>query len=303
MIKKMILGAALALATMAGTAAMAQETPTLKFCSGTKGGVYDFTAEVLKQQLAGTVNVVNVNTEGSGDNLKKIASGDCDASMAQSDALYLYGKENPNALDLIVLESNLYTEYFHLICNRKSGVTQFSDLNKSTVVYSGGKDSGHAITLRGLIAADVENGGADYKEVPIDNGGGAAALIKLNGGKGACLAYTGAPGGKFVTGEASKFAETLVLVPVEDKDFNDAEYTDSNGVKQSVWTNVVMPYSSYGKLMPSGTFGRKDVNTMGVASEIVISSAWSTANPDAFGEVGLSIPDVKNLVRSTKKLQ
>jgi hypothetical protein len=42
---------------------------------------------------------------------------------------------------------------------------------------------------------------------------------------------------------------------------------------------------------------------MGVAAEIIVSSAWSTANPDAFGEVGLSIPDVKNLVRSTKKLQ
>jgi TRAP transporter TAXI family solute receptor len=302
MFKKMIMGAALALAAMAGVA-MAQDVPTLKFCSGAKGGVYDFTAEVLKQQLAGTVDVVNVNTAGSMENLQKIASGDCDAAAAQSDSLYLYGKENPNALDLIVLENSLYTEYFHLICNRKSGVTQFSDLNKGTLVYSGGRGSGSDVSLRGLIASDIENGGADYKEVPISNEGGAAALIKLNGGKGACLAYTGAPGGKFVTGDASRFAESLVIVPVEDKDFNDAEYTDSNGVKQSVWSNVVMPYSSYGKLMPSGTFGRKDVNTMGVAAEIVISSAWSTANPDAFGEVGLSIPDVKNLVRSTKKLQ
>lgn len=303
MIKKMIFGAALILAASFGTAAMAQDAPTLKYCSGKKGGVYDFTAEVLKKQLEGSITVENINTAGGGENLKKLASGDCDIASVQSDSLYLYGKENPSALDLIVLEGNMYTEYFHLICNRKSGVTQFSDLNKNTLVYTGGRGAGSDDTFRGLIRADIENGGGDYKDVPPSNEGGAAALIMLNGGKGACLAYTGAPGSKFITGDASKFADNLVIVPVEDKDFNDAEYTDSSGVKQSVWSNVEMPYSSYGKLMPTGTFGRKNVPTMGVASEIVISSKWSTANPDAFGTVGLAIPDVKNIVRSEKKLQ
>ena len=303
MIKKTLISFAIAAGVMFGAAGSASAEPVLKFCSGKKGGVYDFTAEVLKQQLAGTIAVENINTAGGGENLKKIASGDCDAAAVQSDSLYLYGKENPNALDLIVLEEKMYTEYFHLICNRKSGVTQFSDLNKNTIVYTGGRGAGSDDTFRGLIRADVENGGGDYKDVPPSNEGGAAALIKLNGGKGACLAYTGAPGSKFITGDASKFADNLVIVPVEDKDFNDAEFTDSSGVKQSVWSNVVMPYSSYGKLMPSGTFGRKDVNTMGVSSEIVISSQWSTENSDGFGDVGLAIPDVKNIVRSTKNLQ
>lgn len=300
MIKKMFLSIAFAAAAMFATSAMAQDAPVLKFCGGAKGGVYDFTANVLASQLADSVRVEVVNTKGSWENLQKIASGECDAGMTQSDGLYLYSQENPNALELFPLDENLYTEYFHLICNRKSGVTQFSDLNKETTVYSGGRGSGADTTLRGLIASDVQYGGGDYKDVPLSNEGGVPALIKLNGGKGACMAYTGAPGSKFITGDASKFADNLVIVPVEDKDFNDAEYTDSNGNKQSVWSNVVMPYSSYGKLMPSGTFGRKDVNTMGVASEVVISQKWSTENPDAFGEVGLAIPDVKNIVRSQK---
>lgn len=298
-----VAAASLAMSAFTIVPAMAQDVPVLKVCSGKKGGVYDFSAEVLKSQLAGSVQVENINTAGSWENLQKIDAGACDAAFTQSDGLYLYGKENPNAFNLIVLDNDLYTEYFHLICNRKSGVEEFADLNKNTPVYNGGRGSGSDITLRGLILSDTENGGGDYKEVPIINEGGAAALIKLNGGKGACMAYTGAPGSKFISNDATKFSSNLVIVPVEDKDFNDAEYTDSNGNTESVWTNIEMPYNSYTKLMPSGAFGRKDVATTGVMASIVVSSEWAEANSDAFGEVGLAIPDVKNIVRSEKKLQ
>ena len=75
MIKKTLLIAAMAMAMFHVPTFANAANPTLKFCSGAKGGVYDYTAEVLTQQLQGSVDVVNVNTAGSWENLQKIASG------------------------------------------------------------------------------------------------------------------------------------------------------------------------------------------------------------------------------------
>lgn len=303
--KKTLMGAVLVAATMFGAGAvMAQDAkPTLKFCTGAKGGNYDFTGQVLQSELSGAIDVVLVPTAGSYENLQKIAAGDCDAGISQSDAIYLYNKEFANALNVYTLDS-LYSEYFHLLCNRHSGVENFSDLNSKTIVFSGGRGSGADVTLRGLIRADIEEGGGDYKDVPIRNEGGAAALVKLNGGQAACMAYTGAPGSQIMR-DAEKFAENLVLVPVQDKDFNDVTFTDKNGQSLSVWDeSFEIPDDAYGNILPSGNvYGHKAVPTVGVQAIVVLGSAWAEANPDAFGTLGLALPDVKNIVRSKKGLK
>jgi len=307
--KKMnfVMATVVALAGFGGAVvpAMAQSNvPTLKFCAGVKGGNYEFTALQLQKQLKGQVNVEVVPTAGSWENLQKVSSGECDGALAQSDALYLFSKENASGLNIQTLEPNLYSEMFVLLCNRNSGVKEFSGLTKSTKVYTGGRGSGSDVTLRGLIRADIDNGGGDYKEVPLDNEGGASALVKLNGGQGACMAYTGSPGNQFMK-NAEKFADNLVVVQVEDKDFNDVVYKDNKGNSLSVWNDdVEIPSNAYGKLMPSGAvYGYKSVPTVAVTAAIVLSNAWAEQHPEDFGEVGLTIPDVKKLVRSAKGLQ
>lgn len=286
--------------SMTGVAAADQ--PTLKFCTGSATGNYEYTGQTLAAQLRGDVKVETVQTAGSWENLDKIKNGDCDGAVVQSDALYLYTQENVNAINVFTMDT-LYTEYFHLLCNRSSGVEEFGDLNSKTLVFSGGRGSGADVTLRGLIRADKENGSDDYKDVPISNEGGTGALVKLSGGAAACLAYTGTPGAKFLSSDAEKFGENLVLVPVVDRHFDDVVYTDKNGKKISVWNKGELTYDSYNKIMPSGFTGRKNVSTMTVTAVVVVSDKWVNDNPDAFGAVGLAIPDVKKLVRSAKGLK
>jgi len=303
MIKNMMLGIAVAmsLSTFATTPVLAQSEP-VKVCTASKGGNYEYVGLKLQEALRGQTDIEVVNTAGSWDNLERMARGECDAAVVQSDALYVYGKEAGN-LDYFNLGA-LYTEYVHLLCNRKSGVEEWADLNKNTKVFSGGRGSGADVTARGLIQADAEFGNKSYVGVPLLNEQNPdVSLMKVKGGAAECLVYVGSKGNKFMGTNAQKLANDLVLRPVEDKDFNDVTLTDDNGVTMSVWTPVEMPYSTYEKLMPTGVFGRKDVPTIGVTAMLIVSSNLVEQNPDAYAAIGFGIEDAVKVVRADKKVE
>lgn len=306
MIKKTMFITAFAALAMFGTSQMAHagDLPTLKVCTGAKGGIYEYFGATLQKQLRDSIDVQLIPSTGSWDNLQKIASGACDAGLSQSDNLYAFSKESVDALNIQVMDGNLYTEYFTMICNRGSGVGSFADLNGKTPVYTGGRGSGSDVSLRTLIQVKADAGYKELKNVPLDNEQSLAALIKLNGGQGSCLAYVGAPGGQFMR-NAQKFSENLVIVPVDDKSFSSLAYKDKKGISTPVWnTDAKITSDAYGKLMPDGKlWGKKDVPTVGISATFLVSNAWTETNPESFGNLGLTLPDVKNIVRSNKGLQ
>lgn len=273
---------------------------SITYCGGGAGGNYEYTGNVLKSQLNGIAEVNNINTKGSWENLEKLRSGECDAALVQSDALYLWNKTE-GGLSLFNME-RMFGEYVHLLCNRRSGVSQFSDLNENTKVYTGSHGSGSDVSLRGLIEADKEFGNSSYVNIPLLNEGGDVALVKLNGGQGACMVYTAGPGTTFMAKNAEKFSDNLVLVDVVDKDFNDVTITDANGSEMSVWNPVTMDDDTYGKIMPSGIFGNSDVDTIGVTAVFVVSSSLVERSPDLFAKIGIALPDIKNIVRADRNL-
>ena len=285
---------------------LAFSTPVLaseiRVCSGKPGGNYDYTAKVMKQQMGGTADVVNINTKGSWENLEKINAGECDVAIVQSDALYLWTKEEGNFGYFSV--SDLYTEYAHLLCNRKSNVKEFYDLNQSTKVFSGGKGTGADVTIRGLKSADAEEGDNRYAKVPLLNEeSDDVALVKVKSRVADCLFYVGSRGNKFLSVNGEKLADDLVLVPIVDKDFNDVTMKDVNGNEMSVWSPREMDAKTYNKIMPSGVFGNKDLNTISVTAGLIASEKWVNENPEEFGSLGLMINDVTNIVRADRKLE
>lgn len=293
-------------AAVAITALTALSSPSLadevSVCTGGSGGVYEYVGQKMQQQLRGAVDIEVVNTLGSWDNLQKLSSGECDVAITQSDALYLWEKEEGNLEYFTIGE--LYTEFVHLLCNRKSSVTEFAELTQSTKVFSGGRGSGADVTIRGLVQADAEFGGKDYVKVPLVNEPNPeVALVKIKGRAAECLVYVGARGNKFMGVQAEKLADDLVLVPVEDKDFNDVTMKDDNGIEVSVWSQTEMPYSTYNNIMPSGFTGRQDVPTMGVTAMMIVSDDLVTENPDAYAKIGFAIGDVMNIVRADKKVE
>lgn len=303
MMKTMIMAAMVAMATLATNAPVyAQTAEPVRYCGGAADGNYDYVGRKLQEALKGSIDIQVTNTAGSWENLEKMAKGECDVITVQSDALYVYEKEVGN-LSYFNLGS-LYTEYVHLLCNRKSSVEEWADLNKNTKVFSGGRGSGADVTARGLIQADAEFGNKSYVGVPLVNEKNPdVALMKVKGRSAECLVYVGSKGNKFMTNNAQKLANDLVLRPVEDKDFNDVEMTDDNGVKMSVWNQVEMPYDTYQKLMPSGMFGRKDIPTIGVTAMLVVSSDLVEKNPDAYAAIGFGIEDAVKIVRADKGVE
>jgi len=274
-------------------------------CTGKVGGVYNYTGNTLASQVDKSVVTVNVvETLGSGENLDALASGACDGAIVQSDAIFVYNKEKG---DLQYMDMGpLYTEFAHLICRRNLNITNLSDLTDKTKIMIGKDGSGSNITFRGLVYADKEDGGDAYSKIPVLNqGGDVASLVLLKGGNQglACMFAVSAPGGKFIGVDAEKFAGDLVVTPLYDKDFNDVEITDSNGVKSSVWTPVVLEGGRYNKIMPSGVFSNKSVDTVGVNARLIISPKYVEEHPDAFGEIGVKLIDTLKIVQADKQVQ
>lgn len=286
-------GAAIALSLFAGSA-MAQEN-VINVCTAKKGGNYEYTGAVIKGFLEGTYTVNVINTLGSVDNIKKINSGECDIAIVQSDALFAYEKDS-GAINGSELGS-LYREYAHLICRRDTGIDEISDLNEKTKVMIGKEGSGSQVTWRGMVLADKEEGGDDYSKIPVVY---ADSIVKLNAGDAACMITTATPGHKSLSVDAEKFGDKLVLVPIEDKDFNDITVTDSNGNVSSVYNEAELPYSSYKKLMPTGALGRKDVATFSVTAKVIISEKAENEKPEIYDAVGMILPDVQKILVADK---
>ncbi len=272
----------------------------MRVCTGAKGGNYEYTAGVLKNALAGEVNVEVVNTAGSSDNIKKMNAGECDAAMVQSDAVYVYSKDTGN-VDA-TKAADMYREYEHLLCRRDSGITDLGGLNEKTKILLGPVGSGSQVTWRGMVLADKEFGSDYYTKIPTMNGKGKATdLAKLLSKDAACMVYVGTPGNQLMSRDANKLGDDLVLITVKDKDFDDVQIKTDDG-SYSIWTPAELSYDSYAKIMPSGMFGRKNVETIGVIAQFMISNAWQDANDDAAGAVILALPDVKKLLKADRNL-
>lgn len=284
-----LLSAAAGLALMAGSA-MAQEN-VINVCTAKAGGNYEYTGKAIDAYLGSSFTVNVINTKGSVDNIKRINAGECDIAIVQSDALYAYEKDNGEiqASEL----GSLYREYAHLLCRRDAGIEDIGDLNEKTKVMIGAEGSGSQVTWRGMVLADKEEGGDSYSKIPVVY---SDSIVKLQAGDAACMLWTGTPGHKTMTVDAEKFGDKLVLVPIIDKDFDDITVTDSNGNKSSVYNKATLPYASYKRLMPSGVFGRKDVETFSVTAKVIISEKAENEKPEIYDEVGMILPDVQKIL-------
>lgn len=297
------IAAIVALSVMAVPAlSFGQETvSTLRVCTGLTGGNYEYTVKKLQETLGSDVQVEVVNTAGSTENIKKMNSGDCDASMVQSDALYVYNKDVGEVKATKV--ADMYREYVHFLCRRDSGINDLGGLNETTKVMIGAPGSGANVTWRGMVLADKEFGGDYYSKIPTINGKGKTSdLAKLISDDGAaCMIYVGTPGNKLMSMDANKLGAQLVLNPVQDKDFDDPTMKTPKG-NVSIWTPAELSYDSYKDIMPSGVFGRKNVETVGVTAVFMIADEWMDNNDDAAGSVTLALPDVKKLLKADKNL-
>ncbi|SEN38629.1 TAXI family TRAP transporter solute-binding subunit [Actinacidiphila rubida] len=138
----------------------------LSLATGVANGVYETYGKLLKADLRTALPGVRVDllqTEGSVDNIKRVASGKADFTIAAADAVANY--HGPGKADLRAC-ARLYDDYMQLVVPRDSTVTSARDLRGKTVGI-GQADSGVSLITRRLLTAAGLDVTKDVKAVPV----------------------------------------------------------------------------------------------------------------------------------------
>jgi TRAP-type uncharacterized transport system substrate-binding protein len=174
-----------------GTPAEAAEN--VRLCTGSPGKAYlkvgQKLAALAPQLTAGALKIEVVPTAGSLDNLNKALAGECDALIAQGDAIDFFAREmQPQATDRFRVVGELYKELTLLLCRRDSGLDDLDEA-KDGAIAAGNMGTGSLATLLNLKRLAPEAYG-DIKIHPANGFEGAMAVIN---GEAQCLLDVIAP--------------------------------------------------------------------------------------------------------------
>ncbi|MET9804062.1 TAXI family TRAP transporter solute-binding subunit [Streptomyces sp. NPDC006368] len=138
------------------------------FSTGVPTGVYQRYGELLEEALGREVPQVAIslrNSEGSGQNLARLASGEADFTIATADAVATYIRDSlPGAYDLRGC-ARLYDDYVQLIVPRGSKVRTTRDL-RGLRVGVGQEGSGVRLIANRLLTAAGLDAAKDITPVP-----------------------------------------------------------------------------------------------------------------------------------------
>ena len=167
-----------------------------------------------------------------------------------------------------------------MVCSRASGVEDVGDLIGRTLLI-GEAGSGTEVTWADFVGMDD-----NYAEVNTRNVGGLKALNEVATGEADCMLYV-ASLNTGIMQRANELGDQLVMVPVNDWDFNDRKYgggklfkghLDQSG--EPVYVFRDLPSGQYGNLQ-DGLFSSA-VETLSVPVDMVASLGWSERNGSAY---------------------
>ncbi|MBO8192568.1 TAXI family TRAP transporter solute-binding subunit [Streptomyces oryzae] len=127
----------------------------ITFATGVSTGVYERYGTLFKQRLARDLPRVDMtlqHSQGSVQNLARLASGQADFTITASDALATYRANGGKGASHIRACARLYDDYMQLVVPRDSPVDSAKDL-KGLRVGVGEKRSGVALVTERLLKA------------------------------------------------------------------------------------------------------------------------------------------------------
>ncbi|MEU9998712.1 TAXI family TRAP transporter solute-binding subunit [Streptomyces sp. NPDC050848] len=137
------------------------------FSTGVPTGVYQRYGELLRQALATDLPDVSItlkNSEGSQQNLARLASGEADFTVATADAVAQYRRDLKPGHDRLRGCARLYDDYVQLVVRKESAVRSVADL-RGLRVGVGQEGSGVRLIADRVLAAGGLNPDADVEPV------------------------------------------------------------------------------------------------------------------------------------------
>lgn len=276
------------------TAGAAYANPMqINICAGVEKGVYTASAKELASRLPSDIKATVVYTEGSVDNLRRLAAPStpetqasgaaCDVIFAQPDSVTNTARTNRSLVGNLRKVGNGPLEYVQLVCNKDLPIDDLADLEGTTeyAVAIGKEGSGGWSTWQSLVAEDD-----GYASIPTTPESGILALGSVaegsaGGGQGtACVLVTAAVPTPVIVEADTTFAGKLKLISAAgDKDFNDA--VDLGGNQLYNWQEI--PSGSYPTSLQAGWF--TSVETIAWKAHIYASKEKFQGNDDALAAV------------------
>jgi TRAP transporter TAXI family solute receptor len=138
-----------------------EESPsgTVTFSTGTPTGVYQKYGTLLQQAIAKELPRVDVrllNSDGSQENVRRVATGTADFTIAAADAVETYKLEHKAGAGRLRGCARLYDDYVHLVVPRSSTVRSVADLEGRRVAIGPGGSGVRLIAEHVLQAAGLD---------------------------------------------------------------------------------------------------------------------------------------------------
>ncbi len=246
---------------------------TLRLCTGSPGKTYikvgEKLAELAERLTMGGLEIEVLPSKGSIDNLNRTLAGECDAFVAQGDAVAFFASAVDRTIaDKVEIMGELYKELGLLLCRRGSGIDDLDEVGSRTVA-AGSMGSGSLATILVLqtIAPDLYG---DIKVYPANGFEGALAVLE---GKAECVFDVIAPQSDLIRAlnDNERTGAQLYFAEIDNDDLEDFEI----GGKQ-IYRIVTFDDELYGNL---STFG--DPETLAIAAVLGVSKTFLEANPEA----------------------
>ncbi|MZD06259.1 TAXI family TRAP transporter solute-binding subunit, partial [Streptomyces sp. SID5785] len=132
---------------------------SVTFSTGARTGVYERYGNLLKAAMARDLPEVDVRldgSEGSLDNVKRVATGKADFTIAAADAVAKYRIDQRAGADQLRGCARLYDDYMQLVVPRSSDVDSVADLRGKRVAVGGRASGVRLVADRILRAAGLD---------------------------------------------------------------------------------------------------------------------------------------------------
>ncbi|MEU9004002.1 TAXI family TRAP transporter solute-binding subunit, partial [Streptomyces sp. NPDC048551] len=173
--RRVLMGAGAVLAVLVGLLVWLspfgepEVTGDLTFSTGVRTGVYHRYGQLLEQELAQDLPGVKVRletSEGSQQNLQRVAAGEADFTVATADAVSKYRLDGKPGATRLRGVARLYDDYVQLVVPAGSPVQSTRDLRGKRVAV-GQDGSGVRLIADRLLSAAKLNPTRDITPVPI----------------------------------------------------------------------------------------------------------------------------------------
>lgn len=251
-------------------AASAVEAPVNLCTAGAKGNYFAAGREMAAAANPRFLKITVVETDGSMDNMQRMAKGECGAAIVQSDAFLVYQARHRDKPVEITRNRFLYAEFAHLVCRRDANIATTDDLLRSPErhkVLVGAAESGSALTWHAFTLLDRR-----YGELTAENVGGEEALDRVLGNQAQCLFFVSGLGSE-LGNNVNQRGKDLRLVPITEDVLRNAAFGTV-----TLYETRHIPKGYYENL--EAGLPESGVETLTVAATLVIDRRWSDRYPN-----------------------